>query len=219
MAVNIAHRIYLFFALLAGMGCVGCQGLQGVRYHDAEMIKAVGEDGIPAGDAGFALGMAEADASGATGAPHPRFHPVPTRPVFEPEGVVGTAAAPMPVESEPITPTTAKREANIHEAPSVLTALAEKATPLPADAEGEDDTQVIESNEESVATTSSRRQAEDDPAGEQVESSTKPSVHQAMSTEDEKEVVTATHDEPPAFTPVKTKAPSSNDMWRPRVGN
>ena len=221
--MNIAHRAYLFFALIAGLGCIGCQGLQGVRYHDADMIKAVGEDGMPVADAGFALGMAEADASGATGAPHPRFHPVPTRPVFEPEGVVATAAAPMPVESEPITPaithTPAARETNISDAPSVLTSLAEKATPLPAGTKGEDDKQETESNDESVAGSSSRRQVEDDPANEEVGSSTKPSVEQATSREDDKEVITATHDEPPAFTPVKTKAPSSNDMWRPRVGN
>lgn len=121
-----------FAATVALLGCCGCHAVVGVRYHDGSchgcgdyghhLTAAVAEEApiapsspvvgsrstaeVPRLAPAAHLGPAEpaGQASDSLAAPHSRFHPVPTRPVFEPQARLASAvvdvAAPR-VEFQP----------------------------------------------------------------------------------------------------------------------
>ena len=199
----ICAPILLTFAVSV---LVGCQGIQGVRYHGADLEKVVGEDGALMANGGFDVGMprgAEQADDGSVPAPHPRFHPVPTRPVFEAEGIVAASAvqelppsqAEVENNAEPQSVLRTRPNSNVVVASGDVTSLPSEL--LVEEANGE----AGEFPEVASEQTTSRRKVAD------VEQQPKTaSVASA-----------AVNDEPPAFTPVEVETPSTNDMWRPRV--
>ena len=201
--MNIARRncTYVLFSVALAVLASGCQGLQGVRYHEGDLAKLAGEGVAAGGEAGFEIGIGESGevvGDGGAPAPHPRFHPLPTRPVFEPDGVAAVPAD--DIEEQPLPPTNAVEQVtrsvlNSSDKPRVEQASATPTTllaqMLPADGS------VVEQGAKSGQTgESSRRKVESKPAPAPV---------------------LQADDEPPAFEPVKATAPSANDGWHPRV--
>ena len=201
--MNTAYRFCICTVSVVAFGLLtGCQGLQGIRYHE-EFGKLSGEDGMIAHDAGFEVGMGDALGDGSSPAPHPRFHPLPTRPVFEPQGVaaIGTGARDAePVEAPPAT--------TEQTASSVLTAEQDSPVKLASASEtllsqmlpGKDDSS--ETPEEAKKVDGSSRRQTQEPAED---------APPAPVAKIETDV--------PAFQPVKTSAPTVNDGWRPRVAS
>ena len=185
---------------------IGCQGIQGVRYHGADLEKVDSGEGTLMANGGFDVGMlhgAEQADDGSVPAPHPRFHPLPTRPVFEPEGIVAASA----VEELPPSSTDAENNA---EPQSVLRTQTDSnaavasadVTALPSELLAEkSNVDAAEPTEKASAETTSRRKVEE--AEQQPKTATVAS--------------TTVDDDPPAFTPVEVETPSTNDLWRPRV--
>ena len=201
--MNIAHptSTYILFSLAVGILLSGCHGMQGVRYHDGDLDKLAGDDAAAMHDAGFELGMGQAAGDGSVPAPHPRFHPLPTRPVFEPDGLA-VAAVPASELSEPAA-------APVNETAETRSVLAAPEKPkvelasatsksllqemLPAQNPSVEKSRAYDND-----TESSRRKTESD------------AVSKAAAEID---------DAPPAFAPAETTAPSLNDGWHPRVAS
>ncbi len=189
--MKLRYSLLILSAVFALVQC-GCQGLQGVRYHDNDVCESCDVADVGYAEDGLPQMLAEPMAEPSVLPPHSRFHPVPTRPVFEPQQATLLAPARADVNALQLggnagaaeqarstvddSPRSSVRLASANTGQSVLSPRAE---------------------EDEAAAHSSRR---------------KPTV---MVEADVEEL--GIIDAPP--TPADSPPTNSTDMWRPRVGD
>lgn len=216
--MTIRPFLCVFFALAFVSIQLGCTGLQGVRFHDGplqgdEHCESCDIPGSLGNDAGDASPLGEVAANPAIVAPHSRFHPVPTRPVFE-----SRQGAPAPVPSAGVISDGASVEdASATDDPPAGADDATAAAPTSRDAR-EAHSVLIDSSPQAVRLAhaeiegTTEDSSTDESSNEEASSRRKPQVSITTSADEET-------DAPPTFKPAATAEPSTNDMWRPRVGD
>jgi hypothetical protein len=193
---------------MLALGLCGCHSLAGVRYHEG----AAFGDGPPDQMAEVLEGehaMHHGEESPIVQPPHSRFHPVPTRPVFEPNpegelamtGAVIHRAEEDDQSSDDPVPPLAAAESKPHDCPTCGVAPASHHVPLPVQA--------------ATAKPSSRKPT----TLKSLPLETTKSVAIAITQDDDDDstVSTASSQTSHATSASTRSLPDLGDGWRPRV--
>ena len=196
VAVKPFDSLLILLAVAFVMAPCGCQGLKGVRYHDGDICESCDATDIAYAEDSIGRAMSEPIVAPAALPPHSRFHPLPTRPVFEPQ------------QASHVTP--ARHAAAVLQSDGDA-AAADLAPPITAFGP--------ESASDNSARSPARQDSAEsllspiaDEAAETPSSRRKPAVSLESPGEDGE-----FEDAPPSPTPAESPTAHSNNLWRPRV--